>query len=156
MRGKHFKRLVKLKIIQLVNPSKVMSKSYLLKSKESLLSSRILYDNKQYNDSIALSYFSMYNSLLGLLYFCGIKSENHNVSISLLRDLFNINNIQIKDAKKNRKDKQYYPSELTSKIETFNAIRESEDFNSMIRDLIERMDSGKLMKYREDFLSLIK
>ena len=77
----NLKKLNRLKILQIVEPSENLKESYLKKSWESLLSTKFLLEKSQYNDSISLSYFSMYNSLLVLFYSCGIKCENHNASI---------------------------------------------------------------------------
>jgi uncharacterized protein (UPF0332 family) len=156
MQKLNLKKLVKLNVIQSVDPSINLRKSYLEKSDESISSSKILYKNKQYNDAIALSYFSMYNSLLALLFSCGIKSENHNASIFLLKEIFDIDNSEIKTAKVERKDKQYYPSFSTNEKEVSNAIKISEKFNSEIEDFIEKLTSDKIKGYHIKFKSLIK
>jgi uncharacterized protein (UPF0332 family) len=150
----NLRKLAKLKIIKLVEPSKNLKESYAQKSEDSLLSSKFLLEKKQYNDSISLSYFSMYNSLLSLLFFCGIKSENHNASIFLLKEIFEIDNLEILYAKKERKDKQYYPSFSTSEKETITAIRITEQFNSEIREFIERLNSEKIKIIRIKFKKL--
>lgn len=142
---------MKLKIIQPVEPSVNLTKSYLGKSDESLSSSKILYKNKQYNDSIALSYFSMYNSLLALLFSCGIKSENHNASIFLLEEIFEIDNSEIKIAKIERKDKQYYPSFSTNEKEVANAIKSAEKFNSELADFIDKLTNDKKKNIKLNF-----
>lgn len=155
MKGKiNFKRLVKLRVIQLVEPSTNLRKSYHQKSAESLLSSKYLLEKSQYNDAIALSYFSMYNSLLSLLYSCGIKSENHNASIFLLKEIFEINNEEILFAKIERKDKQYYPSFSTNKKEVEDAIKTAEFFNSSLNDFIARLNNSKIKEYRNKFQKL--
>lgn len=152
----NLKKLNKLKILQLVEPSENLKESYLKKSEESLLSTKFLYEKSQYNDSISLSYFSMYNSLLALFYACGIKCENHNASIYLLKKLFNIENTEIKNAKTERRDKQYYPSFSTSKEEVLNAIESSEKFNAEIKDFIEKLTLKQIKNYREKLSILLK
>jgi len=104
----NLRKLVKLKILQMVEPSENLKNSYLQKSENSLKSAKILSTNGQYTDAIALSYFSMYYSVLALFYLIGVKSENHNASIFLLKRIFDIDNEVIKKAKFERKDKQYY------------------------------------------------
>lgn len=151
----NLKKLRKLKVLQIVDPSENMKESYLKKSEESLLSSKFLYEKSQYNDSISLSYFSMYNSLLALLYRCGIKCENHNASILLLKEIFGIENREIAKAKTERKDKQYYPSLSTSREETISAIKSSERFNANLRDFTEKLNSKKIDDYRDKLKSLL-
>lgn len=152
----NLKKLSKLKILQLVEPSENLKESYLKKSDESLLSTKFLYEKSQYNDSISLSYFSMYNSLLALLYACGIKCENHNASIYLLKKLFCMENAKIKNAKIERKDKQYYPSFSTNKEEVLTAIKSTEEFNAEIRDFIEKLTYNQIKVYRERLSILLK
>jgi len=152
----NLKKLNKLKILQLVEPSENLKESYLKKSEESLLSTKYLYEKSQYNDSISLSYFSMYNSLLALFYVCGIKCENHNASIYLLKELFSIENTGIKKAKTERRDKQYYPSFSTNKEEVSNAIESAEEFNAEILDFIEKLTSKQIKNYREKLSILLK
>jgi len=151
----NLKKLSKLKIIQVVEPSGNLKESYLKKSDESLFSSKVLHKNKQYNDAIALSYFSMYNSLLALLHFCGIKSENHNASIFILKEVFGIDNSEIKTAKRERKDKQYYPSLSTSEEESADAIESAERFNSKIADFIDRLTNTEIMEIIGKFEGLL-
>jgi uncharacterized protein (UPF0332 family) len=152
----NLKKLNKLKIIQIVEPSKNLEESYIRKSEESLLSTKFLFEKKQYNDSISLSYFSMYNSVLALFYRCGIKCENHNASIYLLKEIFEIENIEIKNAKVERKDKQYYPSFSTNKEEVYNAIKSAERFNGEIKDFIDKLDSKKIESFRTKLKNLLK
>lgn len=143
----NLKKLVKLGIVQVVEPSENLMKSYMQKSEDSLKSAKILLDNKQFADSISLSYFSMYNSLLALMFFIGIKSENHKASIFLLKDIFGIDNETIKKAKLDRKDKQYYPNFLVSDKEVLEAVKSTELFNSEIAEFIARLNSADKEKY---------
>jgi uncharacterized protein (UPF0332 family) len=152
----NLKKLNRLKVLQIVETSKNLKESYLKKSDESLFSSKVLHKNNQYNDAIALSYFSMYNSLLALLYFCGIKSENHNVSILLLKEIFEIDNSEIKNAKIERKDKQYYPSFSTNKKESESAINSAEKFNSEIVYFIDRLTNAEIIKIRNKLIERLK
>lgn len=152
----NLKKLSKLKILQIIDPSENLSGSYLKKSEESLLSTKFLFEKAQYNDAISLSYFSMYNSLLALLYRCGIKCENHNTSMFLLKELFFIDNAEIKKAKIERKEKQYYPSFATNKNEVLNAIKSTEKFNAEIRDFIEKLNNNKIKLIREKLKEFLK
>lgn len=152
----NLKKLGKLKIVQIIEPSLNLNRSYVQKSEESLLSSKYLLERRQYNDSISLSYFSMYNTLLSLLYRCGIKSENHNASIFILNEVFNIDNREIAFAKRERKDKQYYPSFSTNEEEVKNAIKTAEEFNSFIKNFSDNLNSGTILKYRDKFKQLLK
>ncbi len=135
------KKLIKEEKVKLTEPSNEVTKSYLNKSNKSLLSSKTLIKIENFDDATALTYYSMYYCILALLYKCGIKSENHTASIILLKELFNINNKEIEQAKKERVDKQYYTDFQATKKEVLDGIKTAEEFNSLIR---ERIDFIKL------------
>ena len=77
--------------IQLIEPSEEMSKSYFEKSKNSMKSAKILLKNNLYENSISMSYYSMYNCLLALFFMVGIKSKTHTGSILLFKKLLDAN-----------------------------------------------------------------
>ena len=77
----------------------------MLKSEKSLISAKTLITIENFDDATALIYYSMYYSVLGLLFKCGIKSENHTGTIILLKEVLDINNEQLQNAKKKREDK---------------------------------------------------
>jgi len=137
-----------------------MKLSYLQKAENCLKSSKILFKNNLYENSVSESYYCMYNSLLALLFLLGIKSENHSGSIILLRDLVKQENLHkvISFAKEERIDKQYYvESQQISKI-TKNLCEEmilkSEDFLIKIKLLISQMTNEKRSKIRDSFIYL--
>ncbi|KHO55255.1 MAG: HEPN protein [archaeon GW2011_AR19] len=153
----NLRKLVKLKILQIVEPSENLKNSYLQKSDDSLKSAKILSTNGQYADAIALSYFSMYYSVLALFYLIGVKSENHNASIFLLKRIFDIDNEVIKKAKFERKDKQYYPNFAVSEKEVLDALISAEDFNAEILNFITGLtfkDRDSYFKKAKDFLEI--
>ena len=94
--------------LKIAEPSIEVMTSYLGKSEKSLLSAKTLIQIENYDDAVALTYYSMYYSALAILYRCGIKSENNMCTIILLKEIFNIDNSTIENAKKERVDKQYY------------------------------------------------
>jgi uncharacterized protein (UPF0332 family) len=96
--------------LTLVEPSEEICSSYLEKADNCLKSAKLLLQNDLYENSISMSYYTMYNSLVSLLFKIGIKCENHTGSILVFKklfgriDLFKI----ISFAKEERIDKQYY------------------------------------------------
>mgnify|MGYP003968724229 CR=1 FL=1 len=152
----NLKKLLKLKVLQLVDPSENLKISYLEKSFDSLKSAKILKENSLYSDSIPLSYYSMYNSLLALLFKIGIKSENHNVSIFLLKKIFRLDNSDIIHSKKSRTQAQYYTSSDSSEQSTQYAVESAENFNYKIRDFIDRLTSDQIEEYRNKFKELLE
>lgn len=148
MENSFLKKLVSNKIISLVDSSEEISESYLLKSKQSLLSSKTLYGVGHYNDAVALVYYSMYYSLISLLFKCGIKSENHNGSILLLKELFKIDSSSIELAKKERIEKQYYVDDDAMKEDVFLGIESAQEFNAVLEKEINLMSNAELIKLR--------
>lgn len=91
-----------------VEPSTEIKKAYLQRSEESLLSSKTLFKIGNLKDSVTLSYYAMYYFFMALFSKIRIKCENHTDAIILLKDVFDIDNSNILNAKFERVDKQYY------------------------------------------------
>lgn len=135
--------------LKLVSPSENIKESYVNKSKSSLKSAKILLNNGQIEDSVSIAYYSMYNMLAALLYKTGIKCENHSGSISILNELFGIDNSKISFAKKERVDKQYYVDFEINREDAESLIKLAEEFNAALYDNMERMTSKQIGEYRE-------
>ena len=120
-----------------------------------MISSRILFDNKRLEESVSLSYYSMYNILLALLFRVGIKSENHSGSIVLLKEVFGIDNSDLFFAKRERIDKQYYVDFRVVEKDAEELLRIAEDFKGMLFDFISRLNSSEIRFYRKKFVELI-
>jgi uncharacterized protein (UPF0332 family) len=146
-------KLVKQKKIQLVEPSNTLKDAYIERSEESMRSAKALLQIDSLKDSVALTYYSMYYSLLALLFRVGIKCENHTGAILLLLEIFEIDNTQIISAKKERVDKQYYVDFSITKQEVNEMIRIAHDFNAELFDIIERINQTSVEKYRQAFTS---
>jgi len=114
-----------------------------------------LFDNKRLEESVSLSYYSMYNILLALLFRVGIKSENHSGSIVLLKEVFGIDNSDLFFAKRERIDKQYYVDFRVVEKDAEELLRIAEDFKGMLFDFISRLNSSEIRFYRKKFVELI-
>lgn len=137
--------------LELVEPSEEIKRSYIEKSESNLASARILLDNGKLEESVALTYYSMYHALTALLFKSGIKSENHSASIILLIELFGIDNSDIVSAKKERVDKQYYVDFEITRGQVLEAIKQAERFNGNMIDFISRLTNESIKNYREKF-----
>ena len=78
-------KLKKEKKLELIEPSREVRESYLKKSESNLVSAKILLKSNMLEESVSLAYYSMYHILIALLFYVGIKSENHTASIVLLK-----------------------------------------------------------------------
>ena len=138
----------KLKIIE---PNSNVKDSYIEKSRNSLKSAEILLEKKLIENSVPMAYYSMYNMLTALLYYLGIKCENHSASIIILKELFGIDNSKIEFAKTERVDKQYYIDFKINKEEVENLIKTAVEFNSILYDYIEKLTTKQIILFREEF-----
>ncbi|MBR9692717.1 HEPN domain-containing protein [Candidatus Woesearchaeota archaeon] len=146
--------------IELVEPSGEICESYSRKSADCLQSAKLLLQNKLFENSIGMSYYAMYNSLLALLFRMGVKSENHAGSILLLLLAFGEKELSgiISDAKKERIDRQYYV--LTEKEEITKEIAEelfhdAEDFALKMKALLKRLGTDGIEDARKNFSILV-
>jgi uncharacterized protein (UPF0332 family) len=148
---KFIDKLIKEERIRFVEPSSEIAQSYLEKSSKSLISAKTLQQIHNFDDAVALTYYSMYYSGIALLYMVGIKCENHTGTIILLKDVFEIDNTSIIKAKKERVDKQYYVDFNATDDDVKEGIIVAEAFNSVIKEIIDRMNNNQMTKFREGF-----
>ncbi len=149
-------KLKKEKKIRFVESNLEVQKSYIEKSESNLISAKILLINNRLEESISLSYYSMYNSLLALLYLIGVKSENHSASIILLKKVFGLENAKILFAKKERIDKQYYLDFSINKKDVENMVFIAEDFNNFLLEFMSNLKDEQIKVYRNKFKELLK
>ena len=144
-----FAKLKKQEKLQIVKPSNEVCQAYLEKSERSLKSAKATYEIESYEDSVALSYYSMYYNVLALFFKIGVKCENHTATIILLKKIFDIDNKIIKKAKTERVDKQYYVDFSVTKDEVNKMIRTAEEFNADIFNYIDSLNKNKIEEYRQ-------
>ena len=145
----------------LVEPSEEIRNSYLEKAEDCLKSAILLLKNDLYENSISMSYYTTYNSLLALLFGIGIKSENHAGSILTFKflfkrkDLFDI----ISKAKEERIDTQYYVVSESSagltKESASDMVSKAEDFLTQIKLIISNLKTEEIKSIRKEFERLI-
>ena len=149
------KKLYNDKDLQLVAPNDVVKAAYLKKSESFLASARLLRDNERFEESVSLTYYSMYYSVLALFFATGIKCENHSAAIILLAEIFGIDNSAIKSAKSERIDKQYYVATAPVRFEVITLIKTAELFNAGLLDVVDRLTKDKTDSFRKKLLKLI-
>lgn len=149
--NKFIKKLCKEQTIKLTEPSFEVCQSYQEKSRKSLLSAKTLLTIENFDDATALTYYSMYYMSLGLLYKTGIKSENHMGTILLLAELFQIDIENMKQAKKDGVDKQYYTDFEATKKDVDEGITLAQEFNAEIKVIIDTMQQSELQSKKEQF-----
>jgi len=141
--------------LQIVNPSENVMGAYLKKSESYLSSAKLLRDNDHYEESVSMAYYSMYYMVLALFFRCGIKCENHTATILLLKDVFDIDNTALLNAKKERIDTQYYGDTVATKRDVEGLIITAERFNSHLLDVTARISNEGIGRYRENLKKIL-
>ena len=121
------------------------------KSENSYKAAKILYEQDLYEESTSMSYYSMFHITLSLFFRVGIKCENHDAAIILLKELFEIDNEKIFFAKKERIDKQYYFDFEITKENCKELLEIAYQFNNQIFDFIDTLNTKKIKNYLDDF-----
>ncbi|MDO9537326.1 MAG: HEPN domain-containing protein [Thermoplasmata archaeon] len=149
-------RLKADRILELVEPSEEICSSYLKKADDCLRSSRLLLENELFENSIQMSYYTMYNSLLALLFKCGIKSENHASSILVFKQLFGREDLFgiISRGKEGRIDAQYYVATNQSEDSARAMLTSAEEFLVELKLIITNMKFEDIGRVRTDFDSI--
>ena len=148
---KFIEKLVREGKIKLVIASDDVSSSYFEKSQNSLKAAKILYAQSLFEESVSMSYYSMFHISLSLFYKVGIKCENHGAVIILLKELFGVDNSRISFAKEERIDKQYYIDFEITKDDSWFLIESAEVFISEVYYFCEKLSLNDVKKYNEMF-----
>jgi len=151
-----FNKLKEEKKLEIVEPSQEIADSYIEKSIHSIKAAQALLKIDLVDESVSMSYYSMYHCLMALMRKCGIKCENHAGNILLLKKLFGNEALfnSISSAKTERIDKQYYVDFKASKKDAEDMVIQAQDFTREIKCLIERLNSKEINEIRSKFDSL--
>ncbi len=134
-----------------MEPNDEIKQSYFRKSESYLSSTKLLLENNKLEEAVSMGYYSMYYSLLGLLFKVGVKCENHTASMILLKEVFNLDNSRIYQARKERIDKQYYVGFEIAKQDVIEMVKIAEEFDSELLDFTDRLDNDKIAGIRRKF-----
>jgi len=156
--------LIKLKKegrLELVEPSEEICDSYLEKSDNCLKSAKILLKNDLYENSVSMSYYTMYNSLTALLFKTGMKCENHAGSILVFGRVFNRPELFkiVSFAKEERIDKEYYVTSKKSSALPKGSARDmvlnAETFLVQVKMIIEDLKNEEIIRLRDKFNKML-
>ena len=150
-------RLKADRVLELVEPSEEICESYLNKADDCFKSAKLLLEHELFENSIQMSYYTMYNSLLGLLFKCGIKSENHSGSILIFKQLFKRRELfeMISKAKEGRIEVQYYVASVQSGESARAMLTNAEEFLVQMKLILANMKLEDIPRIRSDFESAI-
>ena len=149
------RRLHKEKALQLVEPSEILKDAYIKKSEGFLSSARLLVENGRLEEAVSIAYYSMYYSVLALLYTTGIKCENHTAAAMLLKLVFDEDPEDLVKAKSERIETQYYVDAEITEEEVRHLLLSAEAFDAKMFDTVERMSKVDIEKYREGLKKIL-
>lgn len=143
--------------LKLVDPSNDVCRSYTVKAEDCLKSAKLLLSEGLYENSISMSYYTMYDVLTALLLKIGVKCENHTGAVLLLEKIFNRSDLYelIRKAKKERIDKQYFIMDDDSFVIERSAselLYIAEQFLVEIKLLIENVKTDEIEDLRKSSL----
>lgn len=138
--------------IRLIEPNENLSKAYLLKAENALLSMKHNKDNMEWE--ISSAYYAMYFSLYSILMKLGVKCEMHSCTLQFtkrfLSDFFSKEDISaLYDSCSARIDAQYYTDRSIDEGERKKIIIKAPDFMVKCREVILQMKEDKILEIRK-------
>lgn len=115
--------------------------AFATRAKTALRSARILLQQGQREDAVALAYYARLAAASALLAKNGIRCKNHAGTDLLLRKLYGITGLT--EAKEQREAMQYDPEAFITKQEAEQSLSRAEDFVAIILAK-EATDTGSL------------
>lgn len=156
-----FSKLKKEGRLVLIEPTENRSNSYAIKSNNCIKAAKLLLQASLHENSVTEAYYAMYNISLSLFFKAGIKSENHTATIIILNKAFGLANFseQLKKAKTERVDKQYYVIEnakTATEQETKQMILDTEEYCLLMKDQVNKLSNDHIENARKKFVNLVK
>lgn len=142
--------------LKFVEPSEDISKSYLAESENSLSKINQLIEESDFLWASVHIYYCAYYSIYSFLQRIGIKSENHDCSIELARELIKEDFLDyMDDFKKERVDAQYYLKTGQKKKMVHNYARVKE-FYLQFKKIINEITEKDIREYRNKLKEILK
>lgn len=140
--------------LKLVEPNDNISEGYLEQSENALSKVKSLIDEKDFVWANSRIYYCAYYAVLSFLYKIGVKSENHDCSIKLIKFLFG-KDFGLSGFKEDRISAQYY-----FKFSSMEAMRknyfEAKKFFVEFKELINSVNEEKINFYRNKIMEEIQ
>lgn len=145
--------------IKLVSPSKNLQNAYLKKSATALQSMQVNAREGIDEWAISASYYAKYFAIYALLSGLGMKCEIHDCTIALFGYLFGNDISQqllqdLRQAKEDRIDVQYYNSELSIDLEVL--LSKTKEFVLVVEELIDGLNQQKIDELRKKIKDVLK
>ena len=133
--------------LKIIEPSEVVSDSYIEQSEKALSKVKSLIDENDFVWANSRMYYSVYYAVMSFLYKIGIKSENHDCSIELVKFLFG-ETFGADSFKEIRIDSQYY-FKFSGKEVLLKNYSEAKLFFLNLKKIIESVKTKEIDIYRK-------
>ncbi len=138
--------------VRLVKPSENLVRGYQQKSRSALKSMDVNAREGIYEWAVAASYYARYFAVYALLQKIGLKSEIHDCTIALFNYLFRDDVSsrlieELKLAKEERVETQYYTSEVT--VDGKQLVSDAKTFVLEIEKLADALNREKILKLQK-------
>lgn len=145
----------------LVEPSDNLEKAYMEKAKNSLQSMNLNFKNNNNDWAISSAYYARYFAIYSLFAKIGIKSEIHDCTILLVKELFIKKEFiskelygELEKAKDQRIDLQYYVDRIISQSKVEENINKATNFVLEIKKIAEKITDDLIKEIRKEFTKL--
>lgn len=139
--------------VKLIRPNDNLSKAYIKKAEDSLMSMRVNLREGIKDWASSAAYYARYHILYALFMKCGIKSEIHECTIEIAKTLFGdiILSKRIKElenAKIQRINLQYYTDRLVEESELKENMETAGDFVMKLKSIIDEIGPDYIERVR--------
>jgi uncharacterized protein (UPF0332 family) len=147
--------------IKLVEPNINMSKSYLEKAEESRQAMDVHLKEGLSNWVTISAYYTEYFAFYSLALRCGVKCEIHECMVALSETFVKAGIIpedvheELKKAKQNRINAQYYIKESLSKEKILEEVTEAKNFVLFIKEKLEEITEKDIKTVRTQLRSML-
>ena len=128
-----------------------VSRPYAKKAENPLKAAKPLLGQDLLEESVSMSHYAMFHKTTAPLRLTGIKCENHAATITLLKEVFGIDNTTISQAKEERIDKQYYTDFTTTKQDAKELVDKAEAFIATPDMYMEKLTAGQKNNHKRAF-----
>lgn len=141
---------------RIIDPNDNLSYAYLQKARHDLVVLRsISSEDTEWKATVA--YYARYHVLTALLLRVGVECKNHNCSLMIAESLFS--NVissdllkEVKEAKRQRIDLQYYTDRVIEKEEFEQNIKNVDGFVGKLQQIIESLIREDIDRIRKRFV----
>lgn len=123
-------------------------RAYNKKSEQTLKAARLLFEHGFLEESVTLGYYAMYHKATALLCKANLRTSSHVKTIRLLQ-LFNVDEQKLREAKKERVNKQYYVDVTVARKEVREFLENAREFINEVDLAIDSLTEEQIQEIRQ-------